>query len=734
MRQSALFIAAFAAFAGLCGTISAAAQSTGLQITSPVDDHKRITLSGNTRPEARNPKNDSGAVSDKLRLDHILLQLKRPPQAEHMLDRLIDQLYDSHSANFHRWLTPAEFGYEFGPAGGDLRKVTNWLRSNGLTVNAIYASNMVVDFSGTAGQVSHAFDTPVHYLNLKGVRHIANIRDPQIPAALSSVVAGVVSLNDFRPRPLYRAKTKYIFRSGGNANEAMVPADLARIYNFNPLFSAGIAGKGQTIAVIEDSNLYSSADWTRFRSVFGLSSQSSGLLKTIHPNTRSSHENCRNPGVGADDGEATVDAEWASAGAPAATIEVASCSNTRTTFGGLIALQNLANSPNPPPVISISYGECEAWLGAAANAAYYSVYQQAAAEGISVFAAAGNEGAAGCDAGDWVSFRGIAVNGFASTPYNVAVGGTDFADSYLERNTIYWGSGKSGNYGSALSYIPEIPWNDSCASVLGALALNGSPITYGQGGFCNSNTGSGFWQMAAGSGGPSGCAFGASDLNRAAAVSGTCSGYAKPFWQSGLTGNPADGVRDLPDVSLFAGDGSWSHYYLFCWSDTGNGGASCSGTPYTWAAGGGTSFSAPVMAAIQALVDEKAGARQGNPDPEYYALAEKELGGSGNESCNSTLGNAASSRCVFYDVTLGDMDTHCTSAQDLGLEYANYSGAANCFMNGEFMGVLSTSNAKDDFAYGTGPGWDFATGIGTVNAANLVKAWPFLADGGPATP
>jgi subtilase family serine protease len=210
---------------------------------------------------------------------------------------------------------------------------------------------------------------------------------------------------------------------------------------------------------------------------------------------------------------------------PGAAIVLASCANTRTTFGGLIALQNLINGSTPPPIISISYGECEALNGALANAAYNAVYQQAVLEGISVFVAAGDEGAASCDAGATQATHGIGVSGFASTPYNVAVGGTDFGDTYASTNSTHWNSTNTSFYGSAKSYIPEIPWNDSCASVLIANYL-GSSTTYGSSGFCNSSAGQGYLDVVAGSGGPSGCASGVPSTR--GVVSGTCKGYSKP--------------------------------------------------------------------------------------------------------------------------------------------------------------------------------------------------------------
>ena len=285
-------------------------------------------------------------------------------------------------------------------------------------------------------------------------------------------------------------------------------------------------------------------------------------------------------------------------------------------------------------MVSISYGECEAENGAAANAAYNSAYQQAVSEGVSVFVSSGDEGAASCDANATRATHGIGVSGFASTPYNVAVGGTDYGDTFSGTNSTYWNSTNTATFGSAKSYIREIPWNDSCASVLIASFVTGSGVTYGSSGFCNTPTGEQFLTTGSGSGGPSHCATGTATTF--GVISGTCKGYAKPSWQSGIIGIPADGVRDIPDVSLFAANGVWGHYFVFCWSHTAAGGAPCSGAPSTWAGAGGTSFSSPILAGIQAIVNQKTAARQGNPNPEYYRQARKEYGTTGSPSCNST--------------------------------------------------------------------------------------------------
>ncbi len=574
---------------------------------------------------------------------------------------------------------------------------------------------MVVDFSGAAAQVARSFHTEIHNLNVGGERHIANMSDPQIPAALAPAVGGIVSMHDFRPRAMRRRHPNYTFTTRSTTYQAVTPGDLAAIYNLNPLFAAGITGQGQTVAVIEDSDLYDTADWDTFRSTFGLTKYASGSLVTAHPSAPGIGANCVAPGIrSGDDGEATLDAEWASAAAPDATIMVASCGNTRTTFGAFIALENLINNSNPPSIISLSYGECEPANGASANAAIRAAYQQAVAEGISIFVSAGDEGAAGCDAGGSGATHGIAVSGFASTPYNVAVGGSDFGDSYAQTASTYWDRNNSDTFASALSYIPEIPWNDSCGSGLLALSL-GFSSSYGANGLCSSSIArqNGLLVVAAGSGGPSGCATGTADSS--GAVSGTCQGYAKPDWQSGVDGIPSDGVRDLPDISLFAGAGVWGHYYVYCHSNTHNGGAPCTGDPSGWVGAGGTSFSAPILAGVQALVNQRTGARQGNPNYAYYKLAAM-------ATCDSSAGDQAASACVFHNITQGDIAVNCGGVADCfgATALSTSGGRRGAVMNG----ALSRSLDAYAPAFAAAPGWNFATGLGSINAANLVNNWP----------
>lgn len=798
-------------------------------VTQPIDESRWIRLRGNTRPEARN-EFDRGRVDDNLPLDHMLLQLKRAPELDQELDLYIDGLTDKTSPNFRQWLTAAQQAEIYGLAQQDLNTITRWLRSHGFTVDYIYPNQMVIDFSGTAGDVRKTFHTEIHHLDVRGEHHIANMSDPEIPAALADVVAGVVSLHDFKPQqmrvPIVRSNYVFSGCTGGTAGTGgncyvLVPADLETIYNLNPLFRLGINGTGQTITLVEDSNTFST-DVATYRSTF--LSKWSGTVTTTHP---SGSATCTNPGTNAADGEADLDAEVASAMAPDAAIVVATCKDTTTTNGVLFAVENLVNSATPPSIISQSYGECEAFNGAASNLAFKTAFQTGAAAGVSIFTSSGDAGASGCapayTGGSSEAFPGIGITGWGETVYNVSVGGTDFEDAYNAKQanpaipiSTYWNTSNTITDGSAKSYVPEIPWNDSCSGYL-LSNYEGTATGYGSAGECNVS--SAFISTSAAAGGPSACATGGGgpDQTSYAIVDATCAGYAKPSWQSGIAGNPADGVRDIPDVSIFASNGVWGHYVTVCYSDTANGGTSCAGSPSGWAGFGGTSVSAPMMAAIQSLVNEKWGlTKVGNPDPTYYSIAKSEFGSSGNSACysiNQPPRAGLASACTFYDITQGDIDIDCKhngtiavgcylpsgtygslSTQALsspgtvtagGSGYTSsptctlgapgnlstyqspagstlwgggtqatctatisggavtaititntgqgYTGGASCTLTGGggsgaacSASPTSTSTpASWQPAYGAGPGWDFATGIGSVNAYNLVfnSAW-----------
>ena len=675
-------------------------------ITHRVENGDRVRLHGNVRPEAT-AANDLGVVSDSMPVRGMQIVLRRSDEQQAAADGLIRAQADPASPVYHHWLSNAEVAAQFGANPEDVAQVKSWLEGQGFTVTGTSLAEGVVQFDRTAGLVRIAFGTSLHSLMVNGQAHFANFSNPELPAALIAAVKGVASLHNFMPRPMLKPHAKAgATRAVANGistdgYDYLSAGDVAKIYNFNPLFQSGVSGKGQTVVVIEDTNLYSANDWQVFRKTFGLQrAYPFGSLKQINP---AGTNVCDNPGANGDDGEAAIDVEWATAAAPNAAIVNAACDDT-VQFGGFLALSNLLQLPEPPKIVSVSYGESEPYLGETENVYIKNLYQTAALEGVSLFVSSGDEGAVSSDANRANATHGITVSGFMSTPYNVSVGGTDFGYVPLKTPGNYFSNTNSPFFVTAQSYISEIPWNDSCAGgILNSYV--GTPVT-GPNSFCN--TYSSLHLTASGSGGPSGCATGAATIR--GVVSGTCQGYAKPSWQKGVFGNPNDSVRDTPDVSLMASNGFWGSYYAVCWTDTANGGGTCGPDPGTWDGFGGTSVSSPIWAGIQALINQKTGTAWGNPNPVLYSLGNGQYGTTGKPSCNSSLGNKVGADCVFQDVTEGDIAVNCT-------------GTHNCYNSGGAYGVVSTSNTSYQPAYPATAGWDFATGLGTANAANVVNGF-----------
>jgi subtilase family serine protease len=747
MRQCRSFFAwLLAFFLTLCLTLSfaenanavpGAANEPRVLITAPIDESQLVTLSGNTTPAALDHANDRGAVPDDFLFDHLFLALKRAPETEAALVALIDAMHNRKSSEFHHWLTPQQLGERFGAASEDRATLESWLRSRGFTVNRVYRNGLLIDFSGTAAQIRETFHTEIHNLTLpNGERHIANMSDPKIPAALSPAVEGIATLNDFRPRPhmfelgpvSYHAAThewdpRFTLKNHGKTYHAVAPYDFDTIYNVLPLWQRGITGQGVTIALVEDSNLLHPSDWNDFRSVFGLKDFKDATFKQIYPN-------CKNPGANGDEIEAALDVEWASAAAPNANIELSACANSRGVSGLDLAILNLLDL-DPPDIISDSYGLCETITGQTEIALENREAQIATALGTTFFIAQGDTGADECSpVEDFESHYGINSGDNTASAYAVDIGGTDFMAQYNQDvNGVplsnYWSARNNPQTkASALSYIPEIPWNDGCTSEL----IYSDPIfaqgtytqPYGPSGFCNSKLGRELKFSVSGSGGPSTCFTGVPAIK--GVVSGTCRGNPKPSYQTGVPGIPNDGERDQPDLSFFAADGIWGSFLVECMSDKNEGGAPCTARNDAFLeGGGGTSFASPAMAGIQALIDQQYG-RQGNANYVFYALAANQFATQGASACNAsqTNGGLPAASCIFNDVQAGDMDIPCGQND----KYTTY----DCFGNGtKIIGELSTSTNSSEPAYPATAGYDLATGLGSVNATNLFDAWPSAA-------
>jgi hypothetical protein len=674
--------------------------AAGALITQPVDETQLTILKGNTHPLAR-PEFDLGTAPATLSMQRMLLVLKRSPQQEAALEKLLGDQQDKSSSSYHKWLTPAEFGQQFGPTDTDIQTITSWLQSHGFQVSGVANGRNTIEFSGSASQVQEAFHTTIHKYLVKGEQDWANSSDPQIPAALTAVVVGLVSLNNFPRKPMNRTLGQFVRSKatgkispvnplftypGGcdldNNCYAVGAYDLATIYNILPLWNAGMSGQNQTIAIVGETNI-NLQDVTDFRTMFGL------VANGFPANTVNVILNGPDPGIQADESEADIDVQWSGAVAPNATIDFVISQSTETTAGIDLSATYIVDN-NLAPVMSESYGYCELGLGVSGNQFFSELWQQAAAQGITVFIAAGDNGSAGCDFNQGYTPQpaqgGFAISGYASTPYNVAVGGTDFDDAVSP--TTYWNiTNTTTTEASAKGYIPEIVWNDSCTNgILASFGWSSDPETN-----CNDARLSQLVWTIGGSGGASSCTTPSGN-----SVTSCSGGYAKPSWQTG-TGVPNDFKRDIPDVSLFASNGFMGNFYVICQSDQTFG--TCNLTSNSYFLGfGGTSVSSPAFAGIMALVNQKTGERQGNANYIFYKLAAKQSA----SSCNSSTGPASS--CIFNDVTSGTNAMPCVP------------GTPNCTTGaGDQYGILS--------GYSAGTGYDLATGLGSVNANNLVTQW-----------
>lgn len=541
------------------------------RILSPIKNEERFTVAGSTSPLLK-ASVDNGRMTGGQSLGRMLLMLAPTADQEQQAADLIAALHDPSSPFFHKWLTPAQYGQQFGVAAEDATKVQQWLQGQGLTVHEISQSRRFIVFSGTVGQVEQAFSTEMHTYSYKNIKFIANSTNVQIPAALAQVVKGVVRLHSDPRVPSLKIGDKIgVNRKTGKIEgpyglHFMGPADFATIYNLKPLYAAGIDGTGESIAIVTRSSLadpYYNIDGIQdirdFRNVMGLPpNDPQMIINGDDPQVQSSDDTL----------EALLDVTWAGAVAPGAHI-IAVASQSNFADGVDISAAYIVDH-NLAPLMSTSFGSCEQTMGSVQTAFYNSLWQQAAAQGITSFVSAGDNGGAGCDSQSSGLFasQGLAVNGLASTPYNVAVGGTQFDD--VANNDAYWLiTGDPTTLQSAISYIPEIVWNESSNDALST-------------------------SLWAGSGGVSTI-------------------YSKPNWQT-AAGVPNDGKRDLPDISLAAAEHTG---YALCFE------ASCSDPTYIGLyAVGGTSASSPAAAGIMALALQQLGGKpQGLANYVFYKLA-----------------------------------------------------------------------------------------------------------------
>ena len=526
------------------------------RITGAIDSARTVVLKDSVPPRAQ-AQFDRGPVDSKMKVGYITLQFALSDAQQAALNKLLAEQQDPDSPNYHRWLTPEQYGARFGMSNNDLAKVRQWLQSQGFAIVEVARGSNWIAFSGTAKLVQQTFRTQLRRYQVDGEESFANATEVSIPQALQGLVGGLHGLDNFKLKPMFLKSSVTPDYTSGGGNHYLAPDDIATIFDIGPLYSANINGNGIKVAIMGQTDFHI-ADIQQFRTAFGLpKNDPTTVLAT----------GCTDPGYTGDEIEADLDLEWSGAVARNASFVYVNCD---TAAGGVITSLQYAVNKKVAPVISMSYGGCEIkqMQQSFLTNTYRPLVQQGNAQGQTLMVSSDDSGAAGCDAGGSGSASGgLAVNGLASPPEVVAVGGTEFN----EGSGTYWNSSNGSNGGSAKSYIPELAWDDSSAGT----ALS-----------------SGLWS----SGG------------------GVSVVFNRPAWQTG-PGKFNSTMRSVPDLAMPASadhDG-----YLFC---TGNG---CSGGIGGAGVVGGTSASAPVFAGIVALLDQQNNAGGlGNINTVLYPLSQ----------------------------------------------------------------------------------------------------------------
>jgi subtilase family serine protease len=635
----------FSLLLGVSGFFQVSQAQVVLQdrITQPVDSASMTPLTGSLHPMAK-AEFDQGLADNSKVIQGMSINFKRSAAQEASLTALLKAQQDPGSPYYHKWLTQAEFGQQFGMSSADLDKVTAWLQQEGFTVTSVATSKNSIGFSGNIANVEKAFQTQIHNYSVNGETHFANAAQISIPSSLAGTVSSVRGLNDFRLKPrLQFAKSREAasnphFTSGLSGQHYVAPGDFAVIYDVNPLYTAGNTGKGVTIAVIGQTDIVP-ADITDFRGAAGLPANDPTVF-TVPGTTPLSVA----AGAASNDlSETDLDLEWSGGVATGASIVLVNSGDVFTSLAHAIQNPITVNGNTiTVPIISQSYGACEASISSGDLTTIEGWLAQANSQGQTVVLAAGDTGAADCDDSSTQTItsatQGLAVDYPGSSAYVTDAGGSEFmgdgtAQTPQTGSGTYWSANGSGNVSddlitSAKSYIPEMAWNDT--------------------------------------------------------------------WQTGVAGIPADGHRDVPDISL---NSSPDHDpYLYCTQVQTQGSgtnyvSSCQATSFRLndgsqsdtndlTAAGGTSFAAPSFAGLLAVMEQDfaTGGGLGNINPALYQLA-----------ANSTTYAKA-----FHDITTGNNQVPCTT------------GSTNC-----------PTGSNPVIGYTAGTGYDQATGLGSLDANNL---------------
>ena len=648
---------------GLSITASGQTVSQSLpRIAGPVDPSALTTLKGTTIPVA-NELNDRGRVPDNQPTGRLLLMLKPSTDQQKALDLLIQAQQNPKSPSYHQWLTTADYAKQFGVADADIQTVNSYLSNQGFTVAQVLPNKLAVEFSGTMGQLRTAFKTEIHSYTTKGQTFFANDRDPQIPTALTSVVAGFGSLTNYHPQTTTNAQSTQAISKKITGKVHPEYADLAaQEPNVGPgdlhvLYDIPTTANGNTVTIGVVGNSDVNLTYVNnYRATFGLGAKTPAVIV-----------DGEDPGVTSSNVINVAQLELLSAVAPSATLNYYTSASTDLASGLNFAFLRAVDD-NRIQVLVLSQESCEANLGANVNSFLNAVSEQAAALGISVIAPAGDGGSAECDSSnsygtpiEFAATKGLAVNGYASSPFVTAVGASDFYYTAAQLNpaafeACCWGATNGGTdgYTSAKGYITEQPWNDSNNATD---VLTAYPVLVATGGGVST--------------------LGGVDANNNPIP------YAQPAYQLGVVpASLSTTARTVPDVSFFGGDGENESGYILCLQAD----ECVNGKPGTlvYEVGGGTATSSAAFGGVAALIVQKHGA-QGNLNPALY----------------NTYKTAPA---AFHDVTIGTNTVACAA------------GSPDCGADG----FISADGGQ---GYTAAPGYDAASGLGSVDVAKLLTSW-----------
>lgn len=657
-------LACTAAGLSLLGVVSSvfiakvrAQQMTG-RIAAEIDSRTRIAVAGTHPPMVRRAK-DMGSVLPDMQLRGMSIVFNRSRAQQSELQALITAQQTPGSPLYHQWLTPDQFAARFGMPDSDLAKVRSWLEQQGFSVDGVSRSHDRIRFSGTAGQVGVAFGTELHYYRLNGETHFAPATDLNLPSALAGVVEEVSNLSTLRPKARFR-KPQANFTSSQSGHTFLTPEDIATIYDVNAAYSAGYTGKGQSIAVVGQSSV-DLADIENFQNARGQTRKDPMLV--FVPQSGNVAEF---PG---DEAESDLDLEYTSGMAPGASVYFVYVGDdpTKNVFDSIeYAIDN-----DMAPIISDSYGICEAALMPGDYTSINSVLQQGATQGQSIITPTGDSGSADCEGVSGMTTtqqQQLAVDFPGSSQYVTAMGGSEFPSSVVCNSTTcttppaqYWQAANGTDVlSSALASgvpFPEQAWNDNAPPSNG----NAANLSSGGGGV-STLTPRPSWQAQAG------------------LPAGTSSAFS------------SIAMRMVPDISLSGSPDNAG--YLYCSSDPSTGvTGSCSNgfrdaNTVNLTVAGGTSFDAPIFAGLVALINQK----------EKSTTA----GNIGQGVVSPILYQIASTKYAtdFHDIT---------------------SGNNNCSVAGSTVCPSSGGSAS---SYSTGTGYDLASGLGSIDFDKLLADWP----------